>query len=100
MNEDLKKKWIEAISKHQSLSSCHFMICELHFIEEDYTRKREKANGKQILKNDAIPSVFPTLELDHMQSAPKSNRIYRRYCHVKYCRNEFGTLDKNVLFFR
>lgn len=102
----MKNLWIEEVSKHQNLGdSTEFRVCELHFTENDYQNKRDKPGGKRILKNDVVPSIFPVektknqVESVHRNSSYK-RPIIKRYCKIKYCTNETGTSNGDVVFGR
>lgn len=99
-----KTRWIEAISKHQEFSPSCFMICERHFAYNDFGPKSKKV-GKKVLKKGAIPSIFDDESVDFVQpekssSNEEGNSCQKRYCKIKFCRNEIGTENKDILFFR
>lgn len=59
-NEDIRSKWIAAISHHdlkfKILKS--FSVCELHFRSEDYHIPFTSISNTVQLKKDAVPSIF------------------------------------------
>lgn len=54
-----KNNWVESISKYQNVQPTGFMICANHFNQNDFTPKRQKPGGEQILRNGAVPNIFP-----------------------------------------
>lgn len=101
-NDELKSKWLEEISKHQNVDTNGFILCGNHFKPNDFTQKRVNPGGAKELKKDAIPSIFPSFELEsshHFSNNPKP-KSPRKFCAIKFCRNECGTNDKQVNFFK
>lgn len=100
--DESKSRWIESISKHQSVHTSDFMICERHFESDVFVNTNEK---KKKLKKEAVPSIFdkepvhlPLAGTSHTKNTAQSGR--NRYCYIKNCHNENGTRNKNILFFR
>lgn len=54
---DKRKKWIEAIEKHQEFDYCSskYYICEQHFERDSINIIGKRKN----VKPNAIPSIFP-----------------------------------------
>lgn len=111
-DETARKKWIEVISQHQKFdNNCpNITVCERHFQATDFRLWR----GRWTLKNHVVPSIFdepkhlssrlgidtqPSSQKEHNEKDEKRGKI-KRYCKIKYCPNEIGTMDRDVLFFR
>lgn len=127
-NNELKARWVDEISRYQSVEPTGFMICEKHFNQDSFTLKRRNAGGTRgILKDDSIPSIFPILPEhnpeDHLErpKAIKTNYIANgieatlqvqtvkfegqisgcwNTCNIKYCCNALETNNSKTLSFR
>ncbi|XP_044751591.1 uncharacterized protein LOC123311602 [Coccinella septempunctata] len=55
-NEDLRKKWVEAVNRENFQPSEAAKLCSKHFQPDDYYIN---VHGNKCLKKEAIPSVFP-----------------------------------------
>lgn len=85
--------WIEAVSVHQEFCATHFMICERHFMSDDFATKPKKSLcnvPKKCLKKGAIPSVFDKEPVDMERpetsfTSKKGKSVMRRYCKIKSC---------------
>lgn len=100
--DEFKNKWIESISQHQSFCPINFMICERHFTANDFTPKLGR-NDKKMLCKEAVPSIYDENRVEPvLSSSPNDRRKTEnmRYCKIKNCTNEIGTLNKQILFFR
>ena len=74
---ELRNKWIQAVRRVNFEPKSHDMICSEHFLPSDY-----KENTKiKILKNDAVPSVFPAFP-SHLQPPAKKRRVLERIPEV------------------
>lgn len=70
-DSDRARLWLRAINRQDFIITQNSRVCSVHFLASDYqetstdsnpTRKRRKTNevpSKKILKDTAIPSVFP-----------------------------------------
>ncbi|KAL5245952.1 hypothetical protein ACI65C_013360 [Semiaphis heraclei] len=56
-NEELMKKWIEAIKRKNFKPSQHSRICSDHFTNDDFQIRPDAS--RPLLRLDATPSVFP-----------------------------------------
>lgn len=98
----MKSKWLEIIGKHQNVESSGFIMCENHFDDNNYTQKRTSTGGR-LLKKEAIPSIFPTHGTSHEfpnNPIPRIKLSPKKFCGIKFCRNECGTNIKQILFFK
>ena len=64
----LKERWLRAISRYNFIPSKHSRVCSFHFLKSDFNTMRSDSNKwrkrgarvcRQLLKKNAIPSVFP-----------------------------------------
>lgn len=114
-NDELRNAWFERISEHQTMfpNLPLYKVCARHFTSDDFTR----IHRRWVLKNDAVPSVFDSepkstraiLEpetisaIEDSKSVPSvthvKSSLHRRYCKIKYCENERGTNNKDIIFF-
>lgn len=70
LSGEKRRKWIEAISKHQLFENItYYTICSLHFNEADIIRTSSKA----VLKEDAIPINFHEAVVEPMQVDAPAN---------------------------
>lgn len=56
--EELKNKWLNAISRETWIPSKNSAVCRLHFCDEDVLNPRELDYQRFQLKEHAVPSVF------------------------------------------
>lgn len=52
---ELLKLWIIAVRRENFAPTIHTVICSKHFTENDYL---ESSKNKNLLKKDAVPSIF------------------------------------------
>ena len=55
-----RHKWLRAIKRENLFSSDYVGVCSKHFLPTDY-KNDEFGYLKKCLRNDAVPSIFPTL---------------------------------------
>lgn len=101
MENNLRVLWNNAILLHQSvIPPTSFKICERHFAVDDFSRK----NGRRVLKNGAVPSIFDSEPIAAINSDQSSviqrNIVRKKYCKIKHCCNEIGTNDTAIKNFR
>ena len=75
-NPERREKWVRALRRDNFTATDATVICSDHFLTTDY-KDDEIGYSKKILKNDAVPSVFPAFP-DHLQPATKKRRILVR----------------------
>lgn len=104
-----RKLWIELISKYQQydFSSTHYLICERHFMADDFNDK----NGKQELKSQAAPTIFCEItNCDEKFTQPQVFIAEKKLndkptddkvtCNVNNCQYEMSGTDKQIIFFK
>ena len=67
------QKWIDFVGKPDFSPKVSSRICSLHFLDSEYTHR----NGKKIIKQNAIPSVYLDDDGDAMlTSVTEGNQTY------------------------
>lgn len=91
-------EWVEAISKHQDYHNCdtYFNICELHFLEDDFT----KNGGIRKLKKGSVPSIFVTTTADMKCQLASNCTLDVKQCNIRNCPHEFNMDRSKFTLFR
>jgi len=85
-NMELCDRWLRAIARRHFVPTKNTKLCSLHFAPSDFVevhtdsnKRREKSRGdkkeltKRYLKDDAVPSVFPSAP-QHLSTAVQPPR--------------------------
>lgn len=95
-NNELKARWIDEISKYQSVEPTGFMICEKHFSQDSFTLKRRNAGGTRgILKDDSIPSIFPIMPERNPEN-PEDHLERPEAIKTNYIANEIEPIEATL----
>ena len=70
-DESMKRSWVSALHRADFVPTSSSKVCSLHFTTDDYVPGR-----RNILKADAVPSIFPTFPV-HLQGQRSRRRSGR-----------------------
>lgn len=72
MDEERRRKWIEAIENHQEFNDLkQFFVCELHFTNESLLR----CGSRVFVKQGAVPSIFPSFEVKYLNENTHNSSV-------------------------
>ena len=74
-----RRKWIQAVRRVNFEPTSGSCICSEHFLPSDY--RTETHLTRKLLKDNAVPSVFPSFP-SHLQPPTKKRRILERVSDV------------------
>ena len=72
---ELRRKWIQAVRRVNFNPTSADKLCSEHFLPSDY--RQESHLERKLLKNGAVPSIFPAFP-SHLQPPAKKRRILER----------------------